>query len=159
MAKKVVQDLFTKRLLEVYNALIAKQAIPKKKIFTGAILFPASIFRELEFKERNYPKDELKRKEVEKNLQSVFYVNPAYLQGKSEKMFLQEPISYADAPTEEVVVTNFNNKEVKRKVIEERDKYKRLFEEASAELYMVREELAEYKTKPDSKTDKKVKKR
>src|SRR5215217_9303750 len=88
---KIERDPFTERLLEVYQQLIVKDALGKKKHYTDAIKMTLTEFYQVEREMRNYPKDEIKRSQARINLLDKFGVNPNFITGKSKSMFIKEP--------------------------------------------------------------------
>lgn len=154
MKKFVVRDEFTQRLLDVHKDLAVRGAIPIAKEFTDAILMANTIFPQVQDGYRNYPKDDLKRKTAKENLLSKYNVNPQYLNGNSNKMYIGDPPKAKRGISGDAVKINFRDKKQKQQVIDERDHYKNLYEETLEQLQILQEELEEYKTKSDNKADK-----
>jgi hypothetical protein len=135
MRNSTVIDAFTTRLLAVFIDLVKREALETKKEFADVIDMQQSNFNLMERHTRNYPKDENKRALATANLLDVFGVNPAYMKGSEQsKMYLRTPQKKERAMIKDAVEFNFNHKNEKRKLIDERDHYKKLYEETLAEL-------------------------
>lgn len=149
----MVQNAFTKRLLAVYTALIKKEAIGKKKDFAGCIDINLSHLNSIEKHERNYPKKKEDRAII--NLNEVYGVNPMYMRGTSETMFLVEPKPVERAVTLNTVMYNFNNVQEKKRLLSELEYYKRKYHECAGQYGFVAEDYVPYNSKKtDRKTDK-----
>lgn len=153
--REITIDKFTQRVQELYLDLVRRGAFAKKKHFTDALHVTASYFNFIEKNQRNYPDDENKKKLAKADLLDKFGVNPEYLDGRSDKKYLREPQRVETAPALEVVSINFRDKKEKQHVLEERDMYKKKYEECQQELAIVMEKLKAYETKStDKPTDK-----
>jgi hypothetical protein len=141
------QDAYTERLLACLIQLVAKAAIGKKNEFTEHIgdEKPMSLhqFSWIELRKRNYPKDEQRRKAVGMRLFEAFGINPQYLDGKSEKMFLREPKPIKRTNTLEHTPVEFHNKRQKAQLLienealkKEVERYKKLYEESHTALLL-----------------------
>jgi hypothetical protein len=145
------QDVYTERLLACFIQLVAKAAINKKNEFTELIgdEKPMSLqqFSSLEVRRRNYPKDEQRRKAVGKRLFETFGINPQYLEGKTEQMFLFEPVPIKLTETLKHIPVEIHYRRRKVQLLDEIEAlkkevehykkevehYKKLYEESQAE--------------------------
>lgn len=151
--KHIVHDVFTIRLNQVFTALTEKEALAKKRDFVSQIGITAQNFIKIEHSDRNYPINEEMRKQTTMNLFTKFMVNPEFLSGKSEKMFLQEPQKVERAVKKEVLSINFQNKNEKLKLIEERDEWRRKYFECAQMKGLAAEPEVDYQV--DKEGDKK----
>lgn len=147
--KSIVLDTFTMKFLKVYTDLVAKRVVLKKKDMWSTIDMLHSNFNSLEKRERNFP--EAKRMRARAALLEKFGVNPEYLDGRSEIMYVKEPEPVTETPVLEAVEFNFQNIAEKTKVLAELEHYKKLAEEQKAEIDALRIEITRLKTK--AKTD------
>jgi len=148
---QVVIDDFTNRLLTIAVELVKREAVWKKNELIEPMDIRHTTYNLIEKRERNFPKE--KRGICKKNLEEKYGVNPFYLDGKSNIMFLREPPKKERATKIDVVEMNFHRKSEKKKVLSE-------IEALKAEIHELQGQLREYQVlygplKSDKKTDKK----
>lgn len=108
----VNQDVFTLRLIDVCESLLANGLIRFEKDFTKMVFTRQTNFNHMKQRYRNYPKSDMKRNAVIAVLNEKFKINPDYLRGRSSTMYSQQP-------TMEYAVVEYVKKQPTKKQREE----------------------------------------
>lgn len=111
----IVQDQYTNRLINALIELVKRKAVRKKIDFVALLgkndkPMSLNMFYQIETNKRNFPIDDQRRKLAAVRLFETFGINPDYLLGRSETVFLRDPI-----PVNEVVKKNSVQLEYYRK--------------------------------------------
>lgn len=160
---KVVQDDFTKRILDVFNDLALIPAFHRVKQFTSVINYEMSNWGLVRTGERNFP--QRKRTEAMSALQKHFGVNKLYLMGMAGKkdMYTNKPAPIDnDGPTDYLML-EFSNKLQKKAIIDKVENLQDENEKLKQQLMILQEDNEAYKRiqekeRTDGRTDKPAKK-
>lgn len=141
--KLVVYDDYTSRLVKVFNSLATLPAFTFVKDFTDRIQYDLSNWGQVRNRERNYPR---KRRQATTNiLEKEYGVNPLYLNGLSETMFVRKPRKLETEGPTDYLLLEFRNKNKKKLLLEELTETRDVNEELRKQLQILQEENAAYK--------------
>lgn len=160
---KILQDDFTKRIIEVFTDLALIPAIHRVKEFTDAINYEMSNWGLVRTGQRNFPKG--RRTEAISALQNKYGVNKLYLLGLAGKkdMYDKKPSPLQlDGPVDYLML-EFSNKRQKKTIIDKVEILEDENEKLRKQMQILMEDNEAYKRiqeseKTDGRTDKKPQK-